>query len=99
MTQFADFVREEQRLVLLQFLHEMPRYQSNSRLLCTGMDSLRLTMSHDQVKTELHWLRDQGMVEIEDVGSVTVVTLKDRGADVATGVTRVPGVKRPLAGA
>lgn len=95
MTQFADFIREEHRLVLLKLLHEMPRYQSNSSLLCTGMERFGLPMTRDQIKTELHWLRDQGMVEIEDVGSVTVATLKDRGADVATGMARAPGIKRP----
>lgn len=98
MTQFADFVREEQRLVLLRLLHEMPRYQSNSSLLCTGLARFGLAMTRDQVKTELHWLRDQGLVEIQDVGSVTVATLKDRGADVATGMSTVPGIKRPSAG-
>ncbi|PTQ91259.1 hypothetical protein [Agitococcus lubricus] len=92
---FTEFVREEQRLVLLRLLHEMPRYQSNSSVLTTGMDKFGLAMSRDQVCTELNWLKEQGCVTLQEAGSVVVATLTERGADAATGMTKIHGVKRP----
>lgn len=92
---FSEFVREEQRLVLLKLLHEMPRYQSNSSLLTTGMERFGLPMSRDQVHTELNWLQEQGCVTLQDAGSVMVATLTNRGSDAVTGMAKIHGVKRP----
>lgn len=92
---YSDFVREEQRLVLVRLLHEMPRYQSNSSLLKAGLDKFGLPMTRDQVHTELHWLQDQGCVTLDTAGSVVVVTLTERGAEAATGMATISGIKRP----
>ncbi|MBA1271684.1 ArsR family transcriptional regulator, partial [Pseudomonas carnis] len=51
--------------------------------------------SRDQVKTEMHWLAEQGAVTVADVGPVLVATLTERGQDIAAGRARVPGIKRP----
>ena len=40
-------------------------------------------------------LHEQGLLASEQVGTVLVVTLSERGHDVATGRARVPGVARP----
>lgn len=95
MSGFSVFLVEDQRLVLLRILHELPGYQSNSSVLCSGLDSYGHVLSRDQVKTQLVWLGEQGLVEVQDLGSVLVATLTERGADVATGRGRAPGVKRP----
>lgn len=95
MSQFADFLREDQRLVILRLLSEIPGYRSNSSVLVTGLETMGHTMSRDQVKTELSWLHEQGLVEAEDVASVVVAKLTERGADVASGRARAHGVKRP----
>ena len=92
---FSEFVREEQRLVLLMSLHEMPRYQSNSSLLTTTMERFGLPMSRDQVHTELNWLQEQGCVTLQEAGSVVVATLTNRGADAVTGMAKIHGIKRP----
>lgn len=44
-------------------------------------------------------LKEQGLVMVEDIGTVLVARLTERGADVAAGRAIVPGVKRPGAGA
>ena len=92
---FSEFIREEQRLVLLRLLHEMPRYQSNSSLLTSGMEGFGVAMTRDQVCTELNWLKEQGCLELQEAGSVLVATLTNRGADAATGMAKIHGVKRP----
>lgn len=95
---FANHLKEDMRLVLLRLLHELPQYRSNSSVLVSGLDRFGHSFSRDQVKTELHWLTDQGLIELEnDLGSVLVVKLTERGADVATGRITTYGVKRPSA--
>jgi len=95
---FSSFLREDQRLVMLRFLSEMPSYSSNSSVIYQALIRYGHAPSRDQVKSELRWLEEQGFVTIEDIETVLVVRLSERGADVAAGRAIVPGVKRPSAG-
>ncbi len=92
---FSTHLSEDRRLVLLRILAEMPGYRSNSSVLRTLLERWGHTPSRDQVATDLLWLHEQGLVASEQVGKVLVVTLTERGQDVATGRARVPGVARP----
>lgn len=95
---FKDHLKQDMRLVVLRILQELPQYRSNSSVLGAGLDRYGLSFSRDQVKTELHWLSDQGLIEIvEDLGSVMVVKLTERGLDVALGRVSTHGVNRPSA--
>lgn len=95
---FANALKEEMRLVMLRLLNELPSYRGNSSTLHSGLDRYGLSFSRDQVKTELYWLKDQDCISIElDEPSVVVVKLTERGQDIATGRTTVPGIKRPSA--
>ncbi|QIH08934.1 MULTISPECIES: hypothetical protein [unclassified Pseudomonas] len=95
MTQYAEFLRQDYRLVILRLLGEMGGYRANSSVLTMALDSYGHTLSRDQVKTELHWLAEQGALTLADVGPVLVATLTERGQDIAAGRARVPGIKRP----
>lgn len=95
MTQYAEFLRQDYRLVILRLLVEMTGYRANSSVLTMALDSYGHTLSRDQVKTELHWLAEQGALTIADVGPVIVATLTERGQDIAAGRARVSGIKRP----
>ena len=94
---FAEHLRQDQRLVLLRVLSEMPSYRANSSVLSTLLNQLGHTMTRDQVKTELRWLSEQGLLALEEAGSVIVATLEERGQDVAEGRARVDGIQRPRA--
>ncbi|MCY1391432.1 hypothetical protein D3C76_965010 [compost metagenome] len=96
-TPFAQFLREDMRLVLLRLLEEMPGYRANSSVLTSALDQFGYSASRDQVKTELVWLQDQGALTLAEAGPVMVATLTERGQDVATGRATMPGVKRPRA--
>lgn len=98
MSKYAEFLREDQRLALLRLLAEMPSYRSNSSVLVGFMRAWGHDMSRDQVRTELSWLSEQGLLRIEDLEAVLVVALTERGADVAAGRVQQPGVKRPAPG-
>jgi hypothetical protein len=95
MSKFAEFIRHDIRLVILRLLVDMTAYRANSSVLTMALDSYGHTLSRDQVKTELHWLAEQGALTLEDVGPVLVATLSERGQDIAAGRARVPGIKRP----
>jgi hypothetical protein len=95
MTNFAAFVAEDRRLVILRVLAEMPAYRSNSFLLHTLLAKWGHEPSVDQVKGDLAWLQEQGLLAFQDVEGVYIATLTTRGADVAAGRAVVPGVKRP----
>jgi hypothetical protein len=54
------------------------------------------TASLDQVRTDLAWLAEQGLVSSRTTADVTIATLTARGVDVATGRAVQPGVKKPM---
>ncbi|MFT4190852.1 MAG: ArsR family transcriptional regulator [Comamonas sp.] len=94
---YAKVLSEDRRLLLLRLLHEMPGYRANSSVLYTALAAWGHEPTRDQVKTELRWLAEQGLVEVESIGdgSVLIARLAERGQDVATGRAVVDGVKRP----
>lgn len=94
---YADFLRKDMRLVLLRILLEMPGYRANSSVLAGMLHQLGHSPTRDQVKTELRWLAEQGLMTIDEVASVLVVTLSERGQDVAEGRSVVDGVAKPRA--
>lgn len=96
MKPFAERLREDQRLALLRLLNEQTSYKSNSSVLTNALDALGHAISRDAVKTHLHWLAEQDLVNVDEpVAGVLVATLTERGMDVAAGRAVVPGVKRP----
>ena len=96
-TKYAEFLRADQRLVMLRILSELPQYRSNSSVIHNLLGQFGHHPSRDQVKADLAWLGEMGLVELEELGTVVVVTLVERGADVATGRAVVPGVSKPRA--
>lgn len=95
---FTERLREDRRLVILRLLSEQPQYRMNSSNIHTGLYALGIAASRDDVNTDTHWLRDQGLLKISDVPEVPtlhVCELTARGYDVVTGSVQVPGVSRP----
>ena len=86
------------RLILLRSMEEAPGYSLNESILHTVVGRFGHNVSRDVIKTELSWLREQGLISTEEVVGYYVATLTPRGADVATGRSSVPGVERPSPG-
>lgn len=98
MKSFTERLREDRRLVMLRLLNEQPGYRMNSSNLHAGLHHLAVAASRDDVATDLHWLRDQGLVLLDTVPeapSLSLVTITARGNDVAVGNATVPGISRP----
>ena len=64
-------------------------------VLTMALQSYGHAATRDVVRTELHWLQEQGLVTVNDIGPVLVATVTERGQDVASGRAIQPGVKRP----
>lgn len=96
MESFAERLRKDRRLVLLRLLSEQTGYRTNSSILHAGLHFLGVAASRDDVSTDLHWLRDQGLVRLTDtVPGIEVAELSTRGHEVSLGHVIVPGVSRP----
>ena len=92
---FSDLVTEDIRLVILRTLAETNGYSCNESIIHSILAKFGHKCSRDQVKTQLAWLREQGLVTLDEVVDIYVATITDRGIDVASGCATVPGVKRP----
>jgi len=96
---FQTTLTEDRRLSLLIVLHQTPGYSANAFLLRDAVDQIfGHSASIDQVRTDLAWLAEQGLVTTRLVSEVLLATITTRGVDVALGRASVPGVKKPLPG-
>ncbi len=84
------------RLSILRALDALG-YKSNDSIIQDACAAFHNHMSRDQVRTNLGWLKEQGLVTTEKVMDVINATLTSRGQDVARGLSIVDGVKRPSA--
>ena len=94
---YQSVLHEDQRLVMLRTLAEMNGYQANESILQMVLDKYGHNISRDLVVSHMQFLKEQGLVSLEDVGGILVATLLSRGEDVAAGRASVAGVKRPRA--
>lgn len=96
MKKIDDLLREHQRAVILRALEATQGGAANDSVLSLVLDEFGYRLSRDQVRSELAWLADQGLVAVDIVGDNThVATLTEHGAEVATDRARQPGVRRP----
>lgn len=92
---FAELLASDMRLVVLRVLAEDGDYSHNEFVLNDALVLFGHRVSRDKLRTELSWLKEQGLIEIEDISGVMVAKLTTRGVDVACGAATCPGVKRP----
>lgn len=92
---YQEKLREAWRLQLLKLLNSLPSYKAGQYFLYECMTSGEIPPpSADQVETELHWLSDQGYVELSAVANMQEAKITQRGIDIAEGRAIVPGVAR-----
>lgn len=93
----------DRRLCILRFLSEDRDYTLNESLIQDVLDLVGHAVTRDLIRTDLAWLKEQGLVtirhEMPGTKELLVATLTERGGDVATGRASVPGIKRPGPGA
>jgi hypothetical protein len=99
MSDYAETLRRHARIVILRVLEGAPGYRSNASILSDMLPRLGVSYTRDQIVTELTWLEEQGLVELEELGTVRVATATGRGVEIAQGIARHPDIQRPRPGA
>lgn len=96
---FYDYTMGHARLAILRALTESGQHTANDSVLAQLMETLGLPVTRDQLRTQLGWLEEQGLVRLARPNdSLVVVALRERGADVALGRAHVDGIQRPAPG-
>ncbi|BBO73452.1 hypothetical protein DSCW_08690 [Desulfosarcina widdelii] len=91
---FKELTRNDMRLAMLRSIQD-DGYALNESVLQSVLKLYGHNVSRDQVRTQIRWLEEQGLVSVEDVSGILVAKLTGRGVDVANGSAVVDGVKRP----
>lgn len=95
MSGYSQTVIEHMRITILRHLNDMPGGKLNESVLGDLMDDYGFNPSRDRIRTELGWLKEQGLVNLEGLGFCWVAVITARGEDVAKCRVTVPGVKPP----
>lgn len=96
MTSFAARVRADARLAILQILSKDRHYSMNHEVLNLAVDRLTaISLSEPEMKVQLGWLEDKGLIETDEASSYVLAKLTDEGLKVANGSIDVEGISRP----
>lgn len=95
MKSFEERVAEDRRLALLRGLERSINYESNDSLLTMVARDCGHAVSRDRVRADLIWLKEQGLVIVEQISDAWIVTLTQPGLDCVSGDVVVPGIKWP----
>lgn len=96
MKSFSAHVAADRRLAILRILEGSAEYRANLYLVQRLLAETGHSASLDTISTDLAWLAEQGLLELDTVGGVSIPQLLSRGVDVACGRAIVPGVARPM---
>lgn len=92
---FKNHVTEDRRLTILLLLQKSAGYEANEHLLRTALEDFGHAATQDQLRADLAWLSEQGLITIQDTAGILIAVITERGADAAAGRADVPGVKKP----
>lgn len=87
---------EHYRRDILQLLEQDADCEINEIVLHSALRGIGNPIAHDRLKTQLHWLEDQALISLRNIGDSNVLAarLTTRGLDVAVGDVVVPMVAR-----
>jgi len=92
---YGEIVAEDRRLVILRTLESSSGYEANESMTAMIVRQFGHGVSRDQIRTDFGWLKEQGLITVEEIATVQIATLTQRGLETAQGFVTTPGVKRP----
>jgi hypothetical protein len=96
---FYSYTMGHARLAVLRALLAAPSFCANDSFLDGEMLRVGLPVTRDQLRSQLGWLEEQGLIQLTRPNDTLIVaTLRERGADVARGRASVDGIQRPSPG-
>ena len=98
MSDTKSIITKNRRLAILRFLEEERDYAMNTSTLQSALRVIGHSVTRDTVESDAAWLDEQGLARRSTVEgtSVTVLTVTQRGIEVAQGLAEHPGVDRPM---
>ena len=97
MSSFEEHLAEDRRLVILRTLRET-HGSANDSVLHSAVSFMGHRISREQVRDDMRFLLNHGLITDEWVGPVWVAKLTRRGSEVAQGTLHIQGIKRPSIG-
>jgi hypothetical protein len=95
MNQYQQMLAEDRRLCILRILEEAGG-TANDSVLHTALEMWGHTKQPRQnIRADLQFLVNCGLLTDEFLKNIQIVTLTQRGLDVAQGRLSVDGVKKP----
>ena len=91
---FSEWLAEDHRLAILHALAKCEG-DSNESFITTALHGFGHNVSRDQVRTLFTWLKENGLISLEEIADVMIARLTERGFEVEQGIITTPGVKRP----
>lgn len=100
MNSLADIMVQQMRRDILRLLAAQPGYSANNVVLGLALESVHgLRLTADQIRAELAWLEQLRLVTLLKLNHETsMVTLTERGNDIAQGRATIPGIAALLPG-
>jgi DNA-binding transcriptional ArsR family regulator len=95
MSRFDAHMAENRRLMILRLLEAAAAYETNESIIALTLHDFGHVLARDQVRIDLAWLREAGLVTIEEMATIWIARLTQRGLETAQGVIVTPGVQRP----
>lgn len=87
--------RAHLRIALLRALNDDPGKVGNESLLMDLVNAVHISASREQVRVELVWLNEQGLIVATVARGSVMAQLTEEGIAVAEGRRTWEGVKRP----
>ncbi len=90
-----QILRRHRALAVLRFLDRSPEYRTNEEVLMDWLRHIALTCSRENLRDVASFLEKEGYLRSKNVDGLLVLTLSERGAEIADGRETVEGVERP----
>lgn len=95
MTDYAQWMREDARLIMLKALAQRADETLHSGYLELELRRFGIREDRDWIHDELRWLDSHGAITLIVAGTVLVATLTEKGARHLAREIAISGVKRP----
>lgn len=92
----AAALREHRRHGILAILAEAGPGAHNEVVLASVLAEVGLPISGADLRDELRWLENRGLVRLEHPAGIWQAALLRKGHDVARGTERIEGIRPPL---
>lgn len=93
---YVQYEAEDRRLALLRILEEAKGCEANEEIIALMLRELGKRATRNEVRADFLWLKEYGLITIEEIVELQMATLTQRGQEFLLGMIIVSGIKPPL---